>query len=167
MTEPDTETQDDRPVEDHPHWSGDHSECDPKRCPDIPGPPPERDAITRRGVKPWRVRLRNVPLLHEAWSSLRFVALRDRLRCPQCTAVGTWKPHGCWSAKRGGDRPVRRWMCKNCGRYEGPEGVLTVFPCPVLGVWRLPYPEDPKAPEDPPPTPKRRLNAAKVWPWVG
>lgn len=163
MADPD-ETE--RPPEEHPHWLNDHSECDPKRCPEIPEP--ESDPKPpRRGVMPYRVRLRNNPLMHEAWSALRFIRMRDRLRCPQCTAVGTWKPHGFWSAKRAGDRPVRRWMCKNCGRYEGPEGVLPVFPCPVLGVWRLPYPADPKAPEVSPLTPRERLNAAKVWPWVG
>lgn len=153
----------------HPHWSGDHSECNPKRCPDLPIPPPDPDKPPRKrpGIAPWRVRLRTFTIVHEAAAALRFVGMRDRLRCPACFAVGTWKPHGFWSARRSGDRPVARWLCKCCGRYEGPEGVWTGWVCPVAGVWRLPRPVDPTAPEDLPATPKQLLKAAKVWPWVG
>lgn len=38
----------------------------------------------------WRLN----PVVHFFFEALRFVGLRDRLRCPKCSAVGTWKPHG-------------------------------------------------------------------------
>ena len=31
---------------------------------------------------------------HRLASALVLVGMRDRLRCPACGAVGTWKPHG-------------------------------------------------------------------------
>jgi len=54
---------------------------------------------------------------HELFSLLIFVGMRDRLRCPKCKAVGTWKPHGAWflNSKESG----RRWLCKWCGYYLG------------------------------------------------
>lgn len=108
------------------------------------------------------------PPAHEAWAALRWIGMRDRLRCRHCHAVGTWKPHGHWWARRTGDRPVRRWLCKCCGHYEGPEGTLKAFVDTELGVWRLPYPVDPDAPEEPPPTPRELLREQnKVWPWAG
>ena len=60
-------------------------------------------------------------LVHQLADCLRFIGMRDRLRCPCCKAVGTWKPHGGWFDKED-ERKVRRWMCKWCGSYIGPEG---------------------------------------------
>jgi hypothetical protein len=56
---------------------------------------------------------------HQFWDLSRIFGVRDRLRCPACRAVGTWKPHGGWLD----DKPhIRRWMCKWCGHYDGLEG---------------------------------------------
>lgn len=52
----------------------------------------------------------------------RWTGIRDRLRCPECGAVGTYKPHG-GLLDREDVRKVRRWLCKWCGYYVGPEGV--------------------------------------------
>lgn len=67
---------------------------------------------------------------HTLWMALRFIGMRDRLRCPSCSKVGTWKPHGgildsyVSQGIRGGPRrDVRRWLCKWCGLYYGPEGI--------------------------------------------
>lgn len=99
-------------------------------------------------------------LLHEITFQSRFIGLRDRLRCPRCHAVGTWKPHGGFFAV-GDLRPVRRWLCKFCGHYRGPEGELTCRPSSVRKCWILPdedgYGE---------PTPLERLGT-EVWPWRG
>lgn len=79
------------------------------------------------------------PVLHELAGALRFVGLRDRLRCPECNKVGTWKPHGdLWSRWRDKDRSVRRWLCKWCGYYVGPEGHVYAFPSKITGAWALP-----------------------------
>lgn len=64
-------------------------------------------------------------LTHQLWDCSRLVGLRDRLRCPACGAVGTWKPHGGWLDFKD-ERKIRRWMCKWCGHYVGPEGTLHV-----------------------------------------
>jgi hypothetical protein len=108
--------------------------------------------------------------VHAAANVLRWVGLRDRLRCPACRSVGTWKPHGTLAdRRRHGDRPVRRWLCKWCGHYVGPEGVLRCFPDQDLGVWSLPRPFRPDAPDPPPPTPMEAVaeRLGKVWPWRG
>lgn len=97
------------------------------------------------------------PIVHEAWG-----LIRERLRCPDCRAVGTWKPHGRRSDRRTGDRPVRRWLCKTCGLYQGPEGTLRCYPDPERKVWILPDPD-----HGPWPTPKEILNTAGLWPWAG
>lgn len=69
------------------------------------------------------------------WAKL--VGMRDRLRCPHCGAVGTWKPHGGWYD--GLDlRCVRRWLCKWCGGYDGPEGVMAARYSAERGWWVLP-----------------------------
>ena len=81
----------------------------------------------------WRCR----PPVIELWYGLRLVGLRDRLRCPRCSAVGTWKPHGTRRERARGDRPARRWMCKWCGFYCGPEGVREARPDWVIGSWQL------------------------------
>jgi hypothetical protein len=109
-------------------------------------------------------RLRLCPVVHEVCYASRLVGLRNRLRCPDCRAVGTYKPHGARRARRGGDRPVRRWLCKWCGYYVGPEGVLRCYPDMDEGCWVLPL--DGEAPRV---TPAVAVEAAlgKVWPWVG
>lgn len=120
-------------------------------------------------------RFRNTLLGHELLYALRFVGLRDRYRCPDCGAVGTWKPHGgtldgIWDRAHGEHetRLVRRWVCKYCGRYEGPEGLLRAWPDPKRGHWVLPPPYDPEsgAPEM---TPREavELQLDEVWPWRG
>lgn len=65
--------------------------------------------------------------------------LRKRLECPRCEAIGTWKPHGSRRAQREGDRPARRWLCKWCGLYLGPEGWLTCVVNNEAGYWDLPW----------------------------
>jgi rubredoxin len=109
--------------------------------------------------------LRLNPMVHELCSALRFVGLRDRLRCPACRAVGTYKPHGGrLDTARGDVRGVRRWMCKCCGLYYGPEGRLTVFPNSEAGYWDLPEnATDTNRGE----TPRVMLRAVKLWPWHG
>lgn len=117
-----------------------------------------------------RERVRLNPVIHEAFGALRWVGLRDRLRCPKCRAVGTWKPHGGWWDRwHDGDRPARRWMCKWCGYYIGPEGTPAVFPDPARGWWTLPYPLDPDAPPEPGKTPSVVLaeHLGSTWPWRG
>jgi len=54
---------------------------------------------------------------HQFFDCLRFIGMRDRLRCPSCKAVGSWKPHGGWfdESKESG----RRWLCKYCGYFFG------------------------------------------------
>lgn len=73
---------------------------------------------------------------HFFYDCLRFIGMRDRLRCPSCHSVGTWKPHG-GVLDKGDVRKVKRWLCKWCGFYLGPEGSL------VCGMgaksWMLPH----------------------------
>ena len=61
------------------------------------------------------------PIKHQLYDFLRLIGMRNRLRCPICAAVGTWKPHGGWLDFED-ERKVRRWLCKWCGYYVGPEG---------------------------------------------
>lgn len=74
---------------------------------------------------------------HQLFDALRFVGLRDRLRCPSCKKVGTWKPHGGWFDFED-ERKVRRWLCKWCGYYIGPEGVLKCSFDACSQRWQLP-----------------------------
>jgi hypothetical protein len=102
------------------------------------------------------------PALHEAAGALRWLGLRDRLRCPNCKAVGTWKPHGTlWDRWRDNDRPARRWLCKCCGLYYGPEGKLWCFPDRESNVWTLPGEKPYQS------TPLEILKRENVWPWRG
>lgn len=73
-------------------------------------------------------------LRHIFWDISRIVGLRDRLRCPMCQAVGTYKPHGGW-LDFDDSRKVRRWMCKWCGHYVGPEGTTQVGVNFEKGYW--------------------------------
>lgn len=56
-------------------------------------------------------------LWHQLWDFARLLGLRDRLRCPRCRAVGSYKPHGGW-LDTGDKRGIRRWLCKWCGYYH-------------------------------------------------
>lgn len=76
-------------------------------------------------------------VVHQFYDCLRWVGLRDRLRCPQCKAVGTWKPHG-GLLDFEDVRKIRRWLCKWCGYYLGPEGELLCFPDARKRCWSLP-----------------------------
>jgi allantoicase len=78
----------------------------------------------------------SLTLKHCFFDFIRLIGMRDRLRCPKCAAVGTWKPHGGWLD--GDDkRKVRRWMCKWCGYYVGPEGEKIVGLDSDKGCWTL------------------------------
>jgi rubredoxin len=130
------------------------------------------------------------PAIFEAICLLGIVTtLRDRFRCPRCKAVGTFKPHGGvvdefaarWNgevvikreAEAGeiGIRRVRRWLCKFCGLYYGPEGTVQAFipNDPDRPWWVLPAPFDPESPERAQDTPDDVLyrEIGKVWPWNG
>lgn len=122
--------------------------------------------------------LRNTVLGHEALYALRVVGLRDRYRCPSCGAVGSWKPHGgtldgIYDRLHGEreTRLVRRWICKFCGYYEGPEGELRAHLDRERPWWVLPQPYDPETkPENYLPTPQDALQEfydRRVWPWRG
>src|SRR5256885_1596194 len=96
---------------------------------------------------------------------LRETRLRDRLRCPKCQAVGTYKPHGGWWDRIKGEdvRRVRRWLCKWCGWYRGPEGSLYCVMDEQRGHWS--FPEDALVNGG---TPEDILKAhTKAWPWRG
>lgn len=105
------------------------------------------------------------PLVHEFCSISRLIGLRDRLRCPKCRAVGTYKPHGGIVDRLAGDkRAVRRWMCKHCGLYYGPEGRLQVFPNIEKGYWDLPANLTEETRGE---TPQFFLKWARLNPWNG
>lgn len=113
---------------------------------------------------------------HQYFDLLALVGLRDRLRCPKCTAVGTWKPHGGWVDKgwdawtgfkktlRPGVRYAteRRWVCKYCGYVRWSGGENQAYPNSKKGVW------DEKC-DDSTLTPKQAVETVldKVWPWRG
>ena len=100
------------------------------------------------------------------------VGIRDRLRCPKCKAVGTWKPHGGWldnfvawkwnfaaMLPAGvGVLTARRWVCKYCGYVRNKDGEFQAYPNSVKKVW---YQKD----ENSTPTPKERVG--ELNPWAG
>ena len=106
----------------------------------------------------WRLN----PIVHTFYDALRFVGLRDRLRCPSCSAVGTWKPHG-GVFDRADTKRKRRWLCKYCGFYIGPEGVQVAFPDPFKNSWQLRA--DTMVRDTPIDAVHRALTG--VWPWRG
>lgn len=83
----------------------------------------------------WVEWLRVNKFTHQLWDFSRLIGLRDRLRCPWCKSIGTWKPHGGW-LDRADERKVRRWLCKWCGHYVGPEGERVAMVGPTC--WYLP-----------------------------
>lgn len=78
---------------------------------------------------------------HQLFDLSVLIRMRDRLRCPKCRAVGTWKPHGGWidESKESG----RRWICKWCGLYigrpfnKGPVIERYGFIDPEIKCWRI------------------------------
>jgi hypothetical protein len=116
-------------------------------------------------VKSWLLN----SFVHFFYDALRLVGLRDRLRCPKCGAVGTWKPHG-GAFDRDDRRKVRRWMCKWCGHYLGPDSPYgDVGYSEVAGCWISPLMSctQEQAVTD---TPQRVLLDSKIphcWPWRG
>lgn len=102
------------------------------------------------------------PIVHTFWTLSGLIGVRDRLRCPSCTAIGTWKPYGDWVSRfKDGDRPVLRWLCKCCGRYEGPEGITRGWPRAETKVWVTEAPGF----TDRDLTPLEQLRAWGFWPW--
>lgn len=90
--------------------------------------------------------------------------IRDRLRCPCCAAVGTYKPHASCLDGRGNRRPWR-WLCKFCGYYRGPEGTgFLCYPSKSQKGWVFftdNHPDEDKR------TPRDILRDRDVWPWRG
>ena len=76
-------------------------------------------------------------VLHQCCDLLRIVGLRSRLRCPNCHKIGTFKPHGAW-LDFFDERGVRRWLCKWCGYYRGPEGQMWARVSRNKKWWLLP-----------------------------
>lgn len=100
---------------------------------------------------------------HQLADLSRIIGVRDRLRCPSCKAVGTWKPHGGWIDVYLGDNAgVRRWMCKWCGLTRYKEFGVWAFPSQKRGVWLLQGDEDLTMDDL---TPKQRVHP--VCPWRG
>jgi hypothetical protein len=156
------------------------AEPDPRDLLINPAPPDMTTTekyYTKQTLRPLRFRERLLlfPPIHATAYAFRWVGLRDRLRCPLCKAVGTWKPHGTLSARWiHHDRPVRRWLCKWCGHYLGPEGALHCFPDLTRGCWVLPHPFDPDSPVVACPTTQDVIaktlvqgSGKPVWPWRG
>lgn len=77
------------------------------------------------------------PVVHELGDALRWLGLRDRLRCPTCGSVGTYKPYGALLDRRKPNRPNRCWLCKWCGHYVGPEEIRRAFPNEEMQSWGL------------------------------
>jgi hypothetical protein len=111
-----------------------------------------------------RERLLMNPAVHEVlfWLAT-LTGMRERLRCPHCTAVGTFKMHGDLRSQLRGDRPARRWMCKYCGYYLGPEGRTQVFPSSVTKAWIGPGGGE----REPTPSEAVMDRMGRVWPWFG
>lgn len=113
---------------------------------------------------------------HQCFDFLYLIKLRDRLRCPKCRSVGTFKPHGGWldriyewwtefakTLKPGVPHATtRRWVCKYCGFVRCDIGELYGAPNKVKGVW------DQKC-ADSLPTPKEAVETlcGTTWPWRG
>lgn len=114
-----------------------------------------------------RERLRLLPGIHDLWFVLTYyTGIRDRLRCPSCRAVGTWKMHGSWiEHKVYGDIAVRRCLCKWCGYYTGPRGRVVAYVDMDSRVWATPEPEAERG-LTPMEAVEERMGG-RVWPWFG
>lgn len=97
-------------------------------------------------------------LSHSVFHSLSSMYAIDFLPCPRCAAVGTFKPR-----EAGNGRP-RRWLCKYCGLYFGPdsEGTLECHPCSKTDAWSLPQ----DSPREPTPWELVTGSHAALWPWA-
>lgn len=105
-----------------------------------------------------------------AWFGVGY--FRDRLRCPDCGAVGTYKPHGGWLDPDDDGMP-RRWLCKWCGfyknrNYSGEYAARTCVVDPKAGCWR-PREEASRGSKTVPEVLEdyRHGRFAKTWPWRG
>lgn len=126
---------------------------------------PRYIGLRRNPLTPSERHLLSFPI-HSFFYLLRYVGLRDRLRCPNCTSIGTFKPHGSVFDVDGDDkRRVRRWLCKWCGYYIGPEGTTTAFLDPVAAEWRLP--EDTGSRWTPQSVIRSSPYLPRAWPWRG
>ena len=97
---------------------------------------------------------------------LVLTGMRERMRCPACQAVGTYKLHPPCVGSRGQPRPFR-WLCKWCGFYKGPEGKGRLcYPSRSERVWAF---FDDALLDTSKETPQDvlRRELAWVWPWRG
>jgi len=112
-----------------------------------------------------RERLRVSPIVHELWCLQNWTGLRERLRCPNCRSVGTWKPHGGllyrWLYQ---DIHGRRWLCKWCGHFNSRKGRVVAYLDMEKKYWTVPVPGEPRQL-----TPAEALaeRLPKAWPWMG
>jgi hypothetical protein len=100
------------------------------------------------------------------WMFLIVTRLRDRLRCPVCSAVGTYKLHAPTRGTRGAPVPWR-WLCKFCGYYSsGARSGMLCYPSKAERCWVF-YGEN--YPDTDRRTPQIALREAlgDVWPWRG
>jgi hypothetical protein len=109
---------------------------------------------------------RRLRIRHFILDVLHFTGLRDRLRCPKCHAIGTWKPHGGWFDETD-LRRVRRWLCKWCGHYVGPEGVRKAYVDTVRNEWTLFEDLTPGLHPWTPETARAEGPLPHTWPWRG
>jgi len=123
-------------------------------------------------------RLRLMPVVMDIWFlAAYYTGLRDRMRCPRCTSVGTWKMHGTWFERwRWGDVPLRRWGCKFCGHWiakgwvsprgDVRSGRIQAFPLSQEGLRVWAYP-DPNIEREPTPAEALFADMGRTWPWNG
>lgn len=82
--------------------------------------------------------------------------LRNRLRCPNCSAVGTWKPHGGKFYKN--EYKVKRWLCKCCGFFMNGKVIKMIRGKGDVwceeGLDRTPFE-------------MLKVDSGHVWPWLG
>lgn len=102
--------------------------------------------------------------------------IRNRLKCPTCWRIGTYKPRGAVMRGRGalaGTIIRRRWLCKWCGLYVSDhpdEPKQTAFIDKTVGAWALmsENPPDVTTIGDDPLTPARLMTETwKIDPWGG
>ncbi len=123
-------------------------------------------------------RLRLMAIVMDIWFlATYYTGLRDRMRCPNCKAVGTWKMHGTWWERwRFGDIALRRWGCKYCGHWiakgwvsptgQVRDGRIQAFPLSQGGLKVWAYP-DPSIEREPTPAEALCASMGRTWPWNG
>lgn len=105
-------------------------------------------------------------MLRVLWFLLILTRLRDRLRCPICLAVGTFKLHAPTKNARGGNVPWR-WLCKFCGYYHDSNKTgMLCYPSASQKCWVF-FTDD--HPDELKQTPRDALSDTLgfVWPWRG